>query len=132
MITQALLKLRIDYFFFSITVSRQLNAVPDRGVVHGISLAYYYNRASLAVHALINLRFHVCTSLAPRPMTMVFGLGMRLCVHMHTTLENGILRNGQQPGSAVNCFTNQDEFVAMKMLSGRRAPHCDKHQFRDK
>ena len=27
---------------------------------------------------------------------------------------------------------NQDEFVAMKTLSGCEAPRCDKHQFRDK
>ena len=25
---------------------------------------------------------------------------------------------------------DQGEFEAMKTLSGRRAPHCDKHQFR--
>ena len=38
-------------------------------------------------------------SLIPRPMIVVFGLGTRLHVHMHTKLENGILRNGQQPQS---------------------------------
>ena len=27
-------------------------------------------------------------------------------------------------------FIDQDEFEAMKMLSGRRAPRCDKQQFR--
>ena len=36
-----------------------------------------------------------CTSLVPRPMIVVFGLGARLHVCMHKTLENGILRNGQ-------------------------------------
>ena len=44
-------------------------------------------------------RFHVCISLAPKPMTVVFGLGTKLHVRMRTTLENGVLRNGQQPGS---------------------------------
>jgi len=34
-----------------------------------------------------------CASLAPRPMTVVFGLGTRLHVHMRTTFENGVLRN---------------------------------------
>ena len=29
-------------------------------------------------------------------------------------------------------FIDQGEFEAMKMLSGRRAPCCDKHQFRAK
>ena len=48
---------------------------------------------------------------------------------MHTTFENGVLRNGQQPGSAVNSSIDQGEFRAMKTLSGRIAPHFDKHQF---
>ena len=29
-------------------------------------------------------------------------------------------------------FVDKGEFEAMKMLSGRRAPRCDKHQFRAK
>ena len=53
---------------------------------------------------------------------------MRMC----TTLENGILCNGQQPGRAVNSFINQGEFVAMRTLSGRKALHCDKELFHDK
>ena len=65
-------------------------------------------------------------------MTVAFGLGTRLCVRMRTTLENGVLRNRQQVGRAENSFINQDEFVAMKMLSGCKAPSCNKHQFRDK
>ena len=51
---------------------------------------------------------------------------------MRTTFENGVLRNGQQPGRDVNSFIDQDEFVVMKTLSGCRAPRCNKHQFRDK
>ena len=51
---------------------------------------------------------------------------------MRTTFENGVLRNGQQPASAVNNFIDQGEFGAMKTLSGRIAPRYDKHQFRDK
>ena len=76
-------------------------------------------------------RFHVCTSHAPRPMTVVFGLGTRLRVRMRTTFENGVLRNGQQPSRAENSFIDQGEFVAMKTLSGCKAPRCDKHQFCD-
>ena len=53
-------------------------------------------------------------------------------MHMRTTLENGVLRNGQQPQSVVNGFIDQGESEAMKMLCGRRAPSCDKRQFRDK
>ena len=52
-------------------------------------------------------------------------------MRMRTTLENGVLRNGQQPGRAENSFIDQGEFVAMKMLSGCKALRCDKRQFRD-
>ena len=48
--------------------------------------------------------FRLCTSLASRPMTVVFGLGTRLRVRMSTKLENGVLSNGQQPQSVVNGF----------------------------
>ena len=82
--------------------------------------------------AVLNSRFHVCSSLAPRPMTVVFGLGTRLRVRMRTTLENGVLRNRQQVGRAEKSFINQDEFGAMKTLSSCKALRCDKHQFRDK
>ena len=61
-------------------------------------------------------RFHVCTSLAPRPMTVVFGLGTRLCVHMRTTLENGVLHNRQQSGRAENSFSNQDGYEDAEWL----------------
>ena len=37
---------------------------------------------------LLNSRFRLCTSLAPRPMTVVFGLGTKICVRMHTKLQN--------------------------------------------
>ena len=65
-------------------------------------------------------------------MTVVLGLGTRLRVRMRTTFENGVLRNGQQSGSAVNSSIDQGEFRAMKTLSGRTAPRCDKYQFYDK
>ena len=77
---------------------------------------------------VVNSRFHLCTSLVLRPMIVVFGLGTRLHVHMRTTLENGVLCNGQEPQSAVNGFC-QGEFESMKTLSGRRAPRSDRHQF---
>ena len=65
-------------------------------------------------------------------MSVVFGLGTRLRVRMRTKLENGVLHNGQQPQSVVMAFIDQDEFEAMKTLSGRSAPRCDKDQFRAK
>ena len=65
-------------------------------------------------------------------MTVVFGLGTRLRMRMRTTFKNGVLRNGQQLGSAVNSSIDQGEFRAMKTLSSRIAPRCDKHQFCDK
>ena len=51
-------------------------------------------------------RFHVCTNLVPKPMTVIIGLGMRLDMRMHTRLENAILHNGQQLGSAENSFVD--------------------------
>ena len=72
------------------------------------------------------------SALTPRPMTIVFGLGTKLCMCMCTTFENGILRNGQQPGSAVNSFIDQGEFVAMKTPISCRALCYDKHQLCDK
>ena len=63
---------------------------------------------------------------------MVFDLGTRLRVRMRTAIENGVLRNGQQPGRAENSFIDQGELVAMKTLSGCKAPRCDKDQFCDK
>ena len=65
-------------------------------------------------------------------MTVVLGLGTRLRVRMRTTFENGVLRNGQQPGSAVNSSIDQGEFRAIKTLSGCKASRCDKYQFCDK
>ena len=49
-------------------------------------------------------QFRRCTSRVLRPMIVVFGLGTRLRVCMRTTLENGVLHNGQQPQSVVNGF----------------------------
>ena len=65
-------------------------------------------------------------------MTVVLGLGTRLRVRMRTTFENGVLRNGQQPGSVVNSSIDQGEFRAMKTLSVCIAPRCDKDQLYDK
>ena len=47
-------------------------------------------------------------------MTVVFGLGTRLHVRMRTPLENGVLRNRQQPGRAENSFIDRDEFVVIR------------------
>ena len=105
-------------------------------MLESIDIYIYRMKADMlrrfTIYAVLNSRFHVCSSLAPRPMTVIFGLGTRLRVRMRTTLENGVLRNRQQVGRAENSFINQDEFVAMKTLSGCKAPRCNKHQFRDK
>ena len=59
---------------------------------------------------------HVCTSLTPIPMTVVFGLGTKLRVRMRTTLENGVLRNRQQPGRAENSFIDRDDYEDAEWL----------------
>ena len=71
-------------------------------------------------------------ALVPRPITMVFGLRMRLHMCMRTKLKNGIWRNRQQFGSAVNHFINQGEFEVIETLNSHRALCCDKHQFHAK
>ena len=77
--------------FLSIVISKQLNAA--RYLRH----KPWQLREDIvpAWPAVLNSRFHVCTSLAPRPMNVVFGLGTKLHVRMRTTLENGVLRNRQ-------------------------------------
>ena len=49
-------------------------------------------------------RVSLVTSLIPRLKILIFGMGTRLLVRMHTKLQNGIVRNGQQPQSVVNGF----------------------------
>ena len=63
---------------------------------------------------------------------MVISLGTRLDVRMRARLENGVLRNGQQPGSVENNFFDYSKFEAMKSLSRWGAERSDKHQFRAK
>jgi len=98
---------------------------------YGISPGNYYEIEKRPCQ-LYSTHDSCVTSLAPRPMTVVFGLGTRLRVRMGTTLENGILCNRQKPGRAENSFIDQGKFVAMKTLSDCKAPCCDKHQFCDK
>ena len=50
---------------------------------------------------------------------------MRMCAR----LENGVLRNGQQPGSVGNSFFDYSKFEAMKLLSGWDVARCGEHQF---
>ena len=73
-------------------------------------------------------RFHACTSLVPKPITVVIGLGTRLDVRMRTRFKTG---NGQQPDSECweQLFFDHSEFEAMKSLSGGVAARCDEHQF---
>ena len=47
-------------------------------------------------------------------------------------IKNGILHNGQQPGSAGNSFFDYSKFEATQSLGGWDAAHCDEHQFRAK
>ena len=85
------------------------------------------DRASCACQCT---RFDVCTSLVPKQITVVIGLGTSLNVRMHARLENGVLCSGQQLGSAVNSFF--DHSKSTKSLSGWEDARCDEHQFRAK
>ena len=69
------------------------------------NLVHYYgttgrDRASASGQLAISL----VTRLVPRLTIVIFGLGTRLLVRMRTKLQNGVLRNGQQPQSVVNGF----------------------------
>ena len=77
-----------------------------------------------------HVQFHACTSLIPKAITMVISLGMRLDVRMH--IQDYVLCNGQQPGSAENNFFDHSKFEAVKSLSGWEAARSDKDQFRTK
>ena len=79
-------------------------------------LSHNYGRDSVSC-AGQHGQFHVCTSLVPKPMTAVNGLGTRLDVHMRTRLKNGVLCNEQQSGSAVNSFFDHSKFEVMKSPS---------------
>ena len=97
-----------------------------------INLVHYYRKRPCQCSVSGQLAILLVTSLIPRLMIVIFGLGMRLLVHMRTKLQNGALRNGQQPHSVVNAFIDQGEVEAMKTLIGCRALRCDKDQFRAK
>ena len=118
--------------FCSVAISWQLNAAPYLRGVHEpfpqpreetvpVDESCWSTRA----------QFHACTSLIPKPTTVVFGLGTRLDVRMRTRLKMASFacRNGQQPGSAGNSFFDYSEFEAMKSLSGWVTARCDEHQF---
>ena len=51
-------------------------------------------------------------------MSVVFGLGTRLRVRMHTNFKNGVLHNEQQPQRVVNTV------VSLK------SHHCNVYEFR--
>ena len=65
-------------------------------LVHKLCTTTGRDRNSIAIS--------VVTSLVPRLTIVIFGLGTRLLVRMRTNLQNGVLRNGQQPQSVVNGF----------------------------
>ena len=65
-----------------------------------INLVPYYGKRLCQPRA----SFPLCTSVVPRPMNVVFGLGTRLRMRMRTKLENGVLHNEQLPQSVVNGF----------------------------
>ena len=88
-------------------MSKQLNAVPYLFGVYEPSRLPLEATVAGQPCLLVGSQFPVCTSLTPRPMTMIFGLGAGLRMHMRTRLQNGVLCSGQQPGSAVSIFIDQ-------------------------
>ena len=101
--------------FYSVAISKQLL------LTYVVSISLSHNHGNRPCQLCIQSQFRVSTSLVPRAMTVVFGPGTRLRMRMRTRLANGVLHNGQQLGSAVNNFFDQDKFEAMKTLSGCEA-----------
>ena len=92
-------------FFFSVAMIWQLNAAPYLcGVDKPCPLLREETVPAVRVWSTSS-RFRLRTSLIPRSMIVLFGLGTRLHVCMHTKLENGVLRNGLQLQCAVNGTT---------------------------
>ena len=76
-VTQVFLQCKaVSRISFSVAIR---NALPAG--VHRVSLAHHYRKRPCQLCAG-QLVISVCTSLALRPMTVVFNLGMRLGVHM--------------------------------------------------
>ena len=72
-----------SYTLFSAAISWQLNAVPYLCGVHKLCLLQR-EETMPAVHVVNSTISLVCTSLVPRLMIVVFGLGTRVLVRMRT------------------------------------------------
>ena len=107
----------VGRLFHSIAISSQLNAAPY--LRHKPLQLLVHVLREETVPAVLNSRFHVCTSHAPGPMTVVFGLGTRLRVRMRTTFENGVLRNGQQPSIGVRGVNQRWNKLDSSMLKSK-------------
>ena len=92
----------VSSYFSQCSLSWKLNAAPYLCSVHKPCLLL--REETVPTVRVVNLRFRLCTSLVPRPTSVVFCLGTRLHVRMRTKLENGVLHNRQQPQSVVNGF----------------------------
>ena len=69
------------------------------------NLVHYYWKRPCQCSASGQLAISLVTSLVPRLTILLFGMETRLLVRMRTKLQNGVLRNGQQPQSVVNDFS---------------------------
>ena len=97
--------------FLSIAISNQLNAAPY--LRHKPwQLLRELEKRPCQPYSTRNFTCALISLPDQWPWSLVWE---RLYVRMRTTLENGILRNGQQLGRAENSFIDQGEFVAMKI-----------------
>ena len=89
------------------------------------NLVHYYGKRPCQCSASGQLAISLVTSFVPR-LTIWYG-NRTACAHAYK-LQNGVLRNGQQPQSVT--FIDQGEVEAIKTPIGCRDP--DKNQFRAK
>ena len=70
------------------------------------------------------------TSLVPKPLTVVIGLGMRLDGAHAYKIKKWCPSQQTAAGQCWEQLFDYSKFEAMKSVSGWDAAHCDEHQFR--
>ena len=80
---------------------------------------------------LVNLRFHVGTTLTLRPMTCRWFGNETMCAYVYN-IRKWCPTKWTAVGSVMNSFIDQKQFIVMKTLIGHGSVPWDKRQFRAK
>ena len=93
------------------------------------NLVHYYSKRPCQCSASGQLAISLVTSLVPRLMILLFGMGMRLLVRMCTNYKMASFATDSSHRVLRIAFIDQGEVEAMKTPIGCRDPRCDKDQF---